>query len=84
MNHSKKPPLTHDSPMPFGQFKGTPMGKLRMDYLDFLLRQDWLPSWPAVHVYVTSRRKEIEAARPRVSTPKTMTTYEEYLRWGRK
>lgn len=84
MNNSRRDPLTDESPMPFGQFKGTPMGRLPMAYLDFLLRQGWLPSWPAVHAYVSSRKDEIVASRPKSETPKTLTTYDEYLRWGRK
>lgn len=84
MNNSRKPPLTDTSPMPFGQFKGIQMGKLPMDYLDFLLRQDWLISWPAVHNYVSQRKEEIVASRPKETTPKNLQTYEEYLRWGRK
>jgi hypothetical protein len=76
-------PLVGTDLMPFGQFKGKPMQELPMDYLDFLIRQTWLKDWPGVWSYVTSRKEEIVAARPKMETPKTLKTYEDYLRWGR-
>jgi hypothetical protein len=83
MRGSRRNPLKATDPMPFGQFKGKPMGELPMDYLDFLLKQTWLRDWRDVYGYVMSREKEILAARPQLETPKTLTTYEDYLRWGR-
>jgi hypothetical protein len=80
----KRKVLTAEDPMPFGQFKGTPMGKLPLTYLDFLLRQVWLKEWPHVEAYVSSRKSEVEAARPKVETPKFLTTFDDYLKWGRK
>jgi hypothetical protein len=70
--------------MPFGELKGQPMGELPLAYLDFLLRQPWLPDWPGVHSYVKSREAEIIAARPQLEQPKILTTFDDYLRWGRK
>lgn len=76
--------LKDDDPMPWGQYRGIKMGSLPLTYLDFLLRQPWLPDWPAVHAYVTSRRTEVEAARPKTETPKTLETFDDYLKWARK
>lgn len=70
--------------MPFGELKGTRMRDIPIVYLDFLLRQSWLPDWPRVHGYVLSRKKEIEAARPAMPKPETLTTFDDYLRWGRQ
>lgn len=83
MAKSNRTPLTGDDPMPFGQFKGKLMRELPMDYLDFLIRQPWLRDWRGVWSYVVSREQEIIAARPKLETPKTLRTYEDYLRWGR-
>jgi hypothetical protein len=80
----KRAPLTADSPMPFGEFKGVQMGALPLSYLDFLLRQKWLADWKHVQVYVESRRQEVEGSRAKVPTPKTLTTFDEYIKWGRK
>lgn len=80
----KRPPLEPGDPMPFGEFKGTRMRDLKIDYLDFLLRQPWLPDWPRVYGYVKSREADIIAARPKLEQPKILTTFDDYLRWGRR
>lgn len=76
--------LTATDPMPWGEFKGTPMGELPLTYLDFLLRQPWLRDWPAIHGYVTSRKDEVIAARPKIEAPKDLDTFDDYLKWARK
>jgi len=36
--------------MPFGKFKGTPIGQLDKSYVEWMLRQDWLePKFPTLH-----------------------------------
>jgi hypothetical protein len=80
----KRPPASPDAPMPWGELKGTRMRDLPLAYLDFLWRQPWLVDWPAIHGYVKSRAKEIEAARPSMPKPETLTTFEDYMKWGRK
>lgn len=82
-NTNRRVPLTATDPMPFGQFKGKPLGELPMDYLDYLYRQPWLKDWRSLWSYVLSREQEIIAARPKIETPKTLTSYDDYLRWGR-
>lgn len=82
MKRSKQP-LTATDPMPFGEFKGKLMGELPLSYLDFLLRLTWLRDWPGVFAYVKSREQEIVAARPKLEQPKTLTTFDDYLKWGR-
>lgn len=55
-------PLTDDSPAPFGKYKGTPMGKVPAEYLDWLHDQPWLAqAYPAVLDYIEKSRKEITA-----------------------
>ena len=70
--------------MKWGEFKGTPVGQLPLQYLAFLLRQQWLPDWPSLHAYVKSREAEIIAARPKLETPKLLTTFEDYLKCARR
>lgn len=76
--------LTGDEPIQWGEFKGTRFRDLSLGYLDFLLRQPWLPDWPAIHAYVKSREAEIVAARPKLEQPRTLTTFDDYMRWARK
>lgn len=83
MKKNNRTPLVGTDLMPFGQFKGTAMKDLPIDYLDFLLRQTWLRDWRGVWSYVISREQEIIAARPKIETPKTLRTYDDYIRWGR-
>jgi hypothetical protein len=83
MRTSRKP-LSPDSPMPWGEMRGVRMRDLPITYLDFLLRQAWLVDWPAIYGYVKSRQKEIEAARPAMPKPETLTTFEDYIKWGRR
>ena len=80
----KRAPISPDAPMPWGEFRGVRMRDLQLSYLDFLLRQSWLPDWPAIHAYVKSREAEIVAARPKLEQPRTLTTFDDYMRWARK
>ena len=80
----KRPPASPDSPMPWGEMRGVRMRDLSLAYLDFLLRQPWLVDWPAIYGYVMSREKEILAARPNLPQPATLTTFEHYIKWGRR
>jgi hypothetical protein len=77
-------PLTGEDLMVWGEFKGTKMKDLPLSYLDFLLRQKWLVDWPGIKAYVESRRQEVEGNRAKVPTPKTLTTFDEYIKWARK
>jgi hypothetical protein len=47
-----KTPLTDKSPMTFGKHKGTPMGEVPGDYLQWLSGQPWITDWPAVNAYL--------------------------------
>ncbi len=71
--------------MPWGEFKGKPVGELPLTYLDFLLRQGWLEDWPRLFAYVKSRETEIVASRPTAAheQPKVLRTFEDYIKWGR-
>lgn len=80
----KRPPADPDSPIGWGEFKGTRLRDLPISYLDFLIRQPWLVDWPALYAYVMTREAEIVAARPKLEQPKLLTTFDEYLRWGRR
>jgi hypothetical protein len=70
--------------MPWGECKGTRLRDLPLAYLDFLLRQPWLVDWPEIHGYIKSREAEIVAARPKLEQPKTLSTFDDYMRWGRR
>lgn len=77
-------PLIDTDPMPFGEFRGKAIGSLPLSYLDFLLRQPWLVDWPNVHGYVKAREAEIIKARPKLESPKILSTYDDYMRWARR
>lgn len=44
--------LTDNDSFPFGKYKGTPMEKVPGTYLDWLMGQDWIDSWPVVIEYI--------------------------------
>ena len=52
--------LTDKDPMPFGKYKGTPMGQLEASYLDWLRDQKWIGDWPTVKAYLDNNKKEID------------------------
>lgn len=47
--------------MPFGNFKGKPMGDLSPKYIKWLVEQEWLDKWPTVALYARQRHKELES-----------------------
>lgn len=52
--------MNDDSPMPFGKHKGTPMGKVPAEYLDWLIGQKWVNEWPDVRDYILNNKKAID------------------------
>lgn len=79
----KHPKLTDNDPMPFGRFAGQKMKDLPLEYVDYLLRQTWLRDWPHLSAWVESQRPRVEEHRPKITTPKELRSYEEYIKWGR-
>lgn len=49
---------TDETPMPFGKFKGTPLGRVPAHYLDWLIGQD-LSRWPALEQYIIKNLNSI-------------------------
>jgi hypothetical protein len=47
-------------PMPFGKYKGIPMGEVPSDYLDWLIGQDWIYQWPDVEAYINDNLDSIQ------------------------
>jgi hypothetical protein len=52
--------MDDDDPMPFGKYKGEPIGEVPAEYLDWLHGQEWLASWPRVKKYIESNRKLLD------------------------
>lgn len=52
--------MNDDSLMPFGKYKGTPMGKVPAEYLDWLIGQKWISDWPQVEKYILDNKKIID------------------------
>ena len=74
------------TPMPWGEHKGIPMGKVDPNYLLWLFRQNWIRDWPDLHDYLVLNQDALmieeqddESANPRGE----FTSYEDYLRYGR-
>lgn len=58
--HEAYQPTTDESPMPFGNFKGTPMKDVPSPYLDWLLGQpNFEENWPAIHAYILRNKNAI-------------------------
>ena len=53
-------PLKDKDPMPFGDHKGKPMGKVPAEYLDGIADKPWLSKWPAVKAYIDHNRAVID------------------------
>lgn len=53
------PPLTHDSPMPFGKHKGTRLGDIDASYLLWLLDQDWITQHIGLFRYLKKYETQI-------------------------
>lgn len=81
----RRPPLKPTDLMPWGPYKGTPMGKLPLDHLLWLREQSWLQDWPAIHAYVQTRKKELDGSFGAIVRPddqdQPASTFEDYLRW---
>lgn len=45
---------------PFGKHKGTPIGEVPADYLDWLDGQDWIDKHPNIKAYIKRNRKVID------------------------
>ncbi len=52
--------MNDDTPMPFGKYKGMKMGSVPAKYLDWLIGQKWISSWPNVERYITENKTAIE------------------------
>ena len=52
---TKYPDLTDSSPMPWGKKKGVRMDQLPSDYVDFLMKQDWISEHPNIVEYFESK-----------------------------
>jgi len=52
--------LTDNDLFPFGIHKGRPMQKVPATYLDWLIDQPWIKSWPAVEEYIERNRKVLD------------------------
>lgn len=52
--------MNDNSLMPFGKYKGTPIGKVPASYLDWLIGQDWIDQWPDVEQYIEDNKGIIE------------------------
>jgi len=55
--HDEATAYTDETPMPFGKWKGTPLGKLRSDYRAWLASQDNL-SDKRLHAYLHNNETE--------------------------
>lgn len=53
-------PLTDNSPMPFGKWKGRPMKTVPAEYLDWLRGQPWIEDWPQVLEYLQKNKSVID------------------------
>ena len=51
--------LNDNSLFPFGKHKGIKMEKVPATYLDWLMGQDWIKSWPEVVEYIERNRTVI-------------------------
>jgi hypothetical protein len=83
----KKPPKLHDdSPMPWGQHRGTPMRQVPADYLLELGRKPWIHEWPAVVEYIEANWARLEkefGAMEKRQPEGPFKGYEDYQKYGR-
>lgn len=62
------------------------MGRVPPDYLLWLLRQDWIVSWPDLRAYLVSREGELLELEKEQAPPdggEGFTSLDDYLRHGR-
>ena len=82
-----KPPrvtYTDETPMPWGEHKGTPIGEVPGDYLLWLFRQKWIKDWPDVHAYLVENQAALlqEDEEDRGGTD-GFESLDDYMKWGR-
>lgn len=72
--------------MPFGPHRGAPMRDVPVEHLAWLRSQSWLKDWPAVAAYVALHQKRIDSAlpEPRTDDRGGFSSYDDYLRYGRR
>ena len=46
--------LNDDHEMPFGKYKGTRLGDVPDDYLNWFLKQPWCDQWPDLVTYANT------------------------------
>ena len=77
-------PLTDDSPMPFGEHKGTALRDVPSGYLLWLLRQEWIKSWRGLYDYLIDRQDVLlsevdDSERDDDDESKPFSTYQDFL-----
>lgn len=82
-----KPPrvtYTDETPMPWGEHKGTAIGEVPGDYLLWLFRQPWIKDWPDVHDYLVANQAALlqEDEEDKGGTD-GFESLDDYMKWGR-
>lgn len=52
--------MNDENVMPFGKYKGKAMGCVPAEYLDWLIDQPWIKTWPEVEQYIVKNKKVID------------------------
>jgi hypothetical protein len=75
---------TDQTPLPWGQHKGTPIGQAPSAYLLWLFKQDWIRDWPDVHDYLV-KNQDLLLAEDEEEKAGTdgFESLDEYMRYGR-
>jgi len=60
------PLWTDTTIMPWGCYRGTPLGQIRPSYLALLSKQAWIGEWPELAAYIATRLAN-QTDRPRTT-----------------
>lgn len=53
--------MKDEDPIPFGKYKGAPIGEVPADYLLWFLAQDWSKKWPQVEAYCIEKEQQLQS-----------------------
>lgn len=81
----KRVKFTDQTPMPWGEHKGTPMKDVPSSYLLWLFKQPWIRDWPDVHAYLVANQDALLAEEEEDSPPASggFNSLDDYMRYGR-
>lgn len=73
--------MNDDTPMPWGEHKGTPLKDVPDGYLLYLYEQPWIKEWKPLYAYLASRSADLAKARSTEREPlgeDGFTSFEDY------